>query len=419
MRRLERLTAKFVATTRRSGSSCDGGGLNLVVSTTAAKCWVFRYSRGKNPNGKPRQREMGLGSLNSVSLAEARERATEARRLLSQGLDPIDVRDAKARESAQASAEKITFGECAKRFIDQHAPGWRNEKHVAQWRTTITTYCQSLLDTPVAEIDTAATMRVLQPIWHTRRETAVRLRGRIERILDAAKALGHREGDNPARRENLRELLGKDRRRERVQHHRALPPHQLPAFMDRLRAERGVAARAAEFTILCASRTGETIGAKWDEIDLDAGVWVVPETRMKAKRPHKVPLSEAAVKLLHELPRTNEFVFPGQKRGRHLSNMAMLTLIQRRLNVPATMHGIARASFRTWAAESTSFPRDVCEAALAHQLDDTEGAYQRGDQLEKRRQLMEAWAAYCARPATEGKVFQLHYGKEKAFEVAA
>jgi len=403
--RLGKLNAKFVQNAKQSGLWGDGGGLYLQVGP-GSKSWVFRYER------QDREHQIGLGSANAVDLARARRKAAEQRTLLAEGHDPLEAKRTLERASREASAKKISFGECAERYIEQHRHEWRNEKHANQWTNTINTYCVSILETPVSDIDTPSVLRVLSPVWNEKRETAVRLRGRIERILDAAKALGFREGDNPARRENLRSLLAKDKRGERVLHHRALPFQEVPALVERLHAERGTAARALEFCILTAARTNEVIGARWDEVDLDAGAWVVPASRMKAKRPHRVPLAPEVVKLLRGLPRTGEFVFPGRRRGQHLSNMAMLTLLKRGLSVPATTHGF-RSCFRVWSAERTNYPREVAEACLAHTLGDaTEIAYLRTDLFQKRQRLMADWAKFCYTLATFGKVLQL--GEKKA-----
>lgn len=375
------LNSRKVATAK-PGKYSDGRGLTLIVAPTGSRKWVLRFQW----QGKPR--EMGLGAAEAANLALAREKATAARLLIAKGIDPIAARQ----------KDKVpTFGECADEYIAAKASEWRNEKHKAQWTMTLTEYAAPLRGRAVDTIDTAAVLSVLSPIWQEKLETASRLRGRIEHVLDAARAAGHRMGENPARwRGHLDKLLPKRAKLSRG-HHAAMPYVQVPAFISSLRERDAMAARALQFAILTASRTGEVIGAKWSEIDLDAKVWTVPAARMKATREHRVPLPEAAVQLLQPLSRNRagEFVFPGQATGSGLSNLAMDMLLRRMKVENATVHGF-RSSFRDWAGNETSFPREVAEAALAHVVGDaTERAYRRGDALEKRRALMEAWADYC------------------------
>jgi integrase len=348
---------------------------------------------------------MGLGPVSlarndgAVSLAEAREAAHECHRLLRDGVDPIAARQ-KQREVARVEQAKgLTFEACAEAYIDAHEVGWRNEKHKHQWRATLTNYAVPKFGKlPVAEIDTGLVMKAVEPIWREKPETASRLRGRIESVLDWATVRGYRAGDNPARwRGHLAHLLPHREKVRAVRHHPAMAYVEVPAFLGEICDVEGMSARALEFTILTAARTGEAIGARWDELDLDARVWTVPAERTKSGREHRVPLSGRALEIVQSLAREpdNPFVFPGARRGRSLSNMAMLQLL-RRQRPGLTCHGF-RASFRMWAAETTNFPREVVEAALAHVLaDKTEAAYQRGDVFEKRRKLMGAWAGYCA-----------------------
>ena len=383
-RRGKALTTRKVETAK-PGKYEDGYGLRLVVAESGARKWVFRYMlAGKRV-------EMGLGSVPTVSLAEARQRAADARRLVKAGTDPVSAR----RVERAAQAEGDTFGAFALKLLDTIEAGFRNAKHRAQWRNTLTTYAAPIWNKRLAHIETDDVLACLRPIWTAKAETASRVRGRIERVLDAAAARGLRSRDNPARwRGHLANLLPK---RPQHVHHAAMPFDDLPAYVARLRESDGISARALEFTILTAARSGEVLGAGWSEIDLVAKVWTVPASRMKAARKHRVPLSERAVEILSALAavKIGDYVFPGAKRGSPLSVMA-LTMVMRRTGAGNfTVHGF-RSAFRDWAGERTNFPREVAEAALAHVVgDETERAYRRGDALEKRRALMEAWAIFC------------------------
>jgi integrase len=384
-RRGKALTTRKVETAK-PGKYEDGHGLRLVVAESGARKWVFRYMRA----GK--RVEMGLGSVPAVSLGQARESAADARRLVRAGKDPVAVRRAE-----RAAGADETFGPFALRLIDTIETAFRNEKHRAQWRTTLTTYTTSIWNKRLADIETDDVLACLKPIWTAKAETASRVRGRIERILDAAAARGLRSRDNPARwRGHLANLLPKRQRLARG-HHAAMPFVDVPVFVERLREVEGVSARALEFTILTAARSGEVLGARWSEIDLDAKVWTVSAGRMKAAREHRVPLSERAVEILSAIAavKIGDYAFPGAKRGSPLSVMA-LTMVMRRSGVGHfTVHGF-RSAFRDWAGERTNFPREIAEAALAHVVGDaTERAYRRGDALEKRRALMEAWGRFC------------------------
>ena len=417
MRQLGRLTAKFVATTQRSGNWCDGGGLNLVVSATAAKCWVFRYSRGKNPNGKPRQREMGLGSLHAVTLQEARKKAAEARSLLAEGKDPLEAKEAKERASVKAQARSISFSQAADAYIAAHRSGWRNAKHAEQWTNTLATYCGVFGSLPVADVDVALVVKALEPIWSEKPETARRVRARIENVLDWASVRGFRSGDNPARwRGHLSKLL--PQRKAQARHHAALPYTQISEFVAKLREQKGTAARALEVVILTAARTSEVIKAKPEEFDLANALWIVPGERTKSGREHRVPIPERVVEIVRDQPK-DVYVFTGLKKGKPLNGAMRALLIRMGRGHDVTVHGF-RSTFRDWCAEETTFSREVAEQALAHVVGDaTERAYRRGDALEKRRRLMEAWGAHCSQPAATGKVLPLHHGKKKASEVAA
>jgi integrase len=345
-----------------------------------------------------KRREMGLGSLRDVPLAKARERAAEARQKLADGLDPIAARDNKPRE--------MTFGEAADALIESMSSSWRNEKHRAQWRMTLTVYCEPLRARPVTEIGTEDVLKVLKPLWTAKPETASRLRGRIERVLDFARAQGHGPGENTARwRGHLDAVLPKRAKLTRG-HHKAMPFDDVPTFMANLRERDGIAPRALEFAILTAARSGEVFGALWEEFDLEACVWTVPARRMKAGREHRVPLSTRAIEILQAMQqkRLGDLVFPGVKAGRPLSVMA-LEMVLRRMKVDVTVHGF-RSAFRDWAGERTHFPREVAEAALAHLVGDAvERAYRRGDALEKRRKLMDAWASFLQQKARSNVVF--------------
>ncbi len=387
----------------KPGAYGDGGGLYLHVRGRQSRSWLFRFKL----HGKAHL--MGLGTVVDVSLAEAREAATAARKLVRQGVDPIEARRARRAEQA-AKAGLNTFREMAESYIAAHEAGWRNAKHRQQWRNTLDTYAFPVLGRlGVAAVGTAEVTRVLEPIWREKPETASRVRGRIEAVLDYAAARGWRTGENPARwRGHLANLLPSRAKLARVEHHAALPWREAGAFMEALGKQEGVAALALRFAILTAARTGEVIGAHWAEMDLANAVWTIPAERMKAKQEHRVPLSDAALDLLRGVARlgaeADRFVFPGARAGKPLSNMAMAMLLERMGHDDLTVHGF-RSTFRDWCAEATNYPRELAEAALAHTLrDKVEAAYRRGDLMEKRRRLMEEWAAFCAKPAAAGEV---------------
>jgi integrase len=376
------LTARKVETAK-PGKYSDGGNLYLIVSPTGARKWVLRFT------WRRRAKEMGLGSALSVPLADARERAAAARRKIAQGVNPIEDRK---RDNGTP-----TFGEMADAVVASLSAGFRNDKHKAQWRSTLETYAAPLRNKPVDAIVTDDVLVVLKPIWITKAETASRLRGRIEKVLDAAKAKGFRSGENPARwRGHLDHLLPRPSKLSRG-HHAAMPYEEVAAFIGKLRAKQSLAALALELCILTAARSGEILGMRWSEVDLNKAVWTVPAHRMKAGREHRVPLANGAATILRQLwkSRTGDFVFPGNVREKPLSSMAM-EMVLRRMNIQnATVHGF-RSSFRDWAGNVSSFPREIVETALAHVIGDkAEQAYRRSDALEKRRKLMEAWSAYC------------------------
>ena len=353
---------------------------------------------------------MGLGSLDAVSLAEAREKAAECRKLRDQGKDPIETRTAHRASAAAELAKAMTFDQCAERYIAAHRAGWRNPKHAAQWQNTLATYVSPEFGRlPVQAVDVGLVIKVLEPIWSTKPETASRVRGRIEAVLDWAAARGFRDADNPARwKGRLDKLLPRPSKVRAVQHHAALPYPEIGAFIQRLRERPGKAARALEFVILTAARTGEVLGARWSEIDLRAKLWTVPASRMKSGREHRVPLSDAALAVLRQMHclRQNDRVFPGDRRET-LSDMALWMLLRAMNRTDLTTHGF-RSTFRDWAAERTNFSNELVEMALAHAVPDkVEAAYRRGDLFEKRRKLMDAWASYCARSEVPGKVLVL------------
>jgi integrase len=402
-----RLTALRVQRAKAPGMYADGGGLYLQVSEGGAS-WIYRYMLNK------RAREMGLGPLALFGLSEARAKALDARRLRHEGIDPIEARKAQRMRARLDAAKTTTFGQCAEAYIKAHRAGWRNGKHAAQWEATLATYAGPIIGAlPVQAIDTSLVHKVLEPIWATKPETASRLRGRIESILDWAKVRGYREGENPARwRGHMDKLLPPSSKVRKVEHHAALPYAELPGFLVALREHQGIVARALEFTILTAGRTGEVIGARWSEFDLLDKTWTVPAGRMKAGREHRVPLPTRALVILEEMQARRRaddgFVFPGGKPGQPLSNMAFLMLLRRMGRGDLTTHGF-RSSFRDWVAERTNFPSEVAELALAHSVGNpVEAAYRRGDLFEKRRRLMDAWADFCTRaPPEQGKIVSL------------
>jgi integrase len=390
------LTAKRVERAK-PGRYHDGHGLYLQVRNTDNKSWLLRYERDG------RERWYGLGPAHTFSLKEARLRARAVRQLLHDGIDPIEDRKAKKAERALAAAKAMTFRQCAEAYIAANEGAWKNAKHTAQWSSTLKGYVYPHIGhLAVADIDTGLVLRCIEPIWPIKTETASRIRGRIESILDWAAVRKYRpEGDNPARwTGHLEHVLPAKGKLAKVNHHAALPYAAVPAFVEALRQREGMAARALEFAIFTAARTGEVIGAKWDELDLNAAVWKIPAGRMKGGREHTVPLSKCAIELLRALPSEdgNDHVFIGPAQGAGLSNMAMTAVLRRMGRGDVTVHGF-RSSFRDWAAECTNYPNHVVEMALAHAVGDrVEAAYRRGDLLNKRKQLAEAWARYCSSP---------------------
>lgn len=378
-------------------------GLGLKIAHAGNRAWVLRVVIGA------KRREIGLGAYPAVTLAGAHEKARAVRLQIEQGIDPIaERRELKARLVAEQT-EGMTFSQCAAAYIKAHREGWKNAKHVGQWETTLAQYAGPVIgDMLVRHVETRHVLAVLEPIWTTKTETATRLRSRIELVMDWAAVRGERTKENPARwRGHLDKLLPKPSKVADKGHHAALPWRDVGAFLARLEGVEGMGAAALRFAILTAARSGEVRGATWSEIDMQARTWTVPGSRMKAGKDHRVPLSDAAVRLLEGLPRYvgNDLVFPAP-RGGVLSDMT-LSAVMKRLSVPATVHGF-RSTFRDWAAESTAYPSDVVEMALAHTIrNKVEAAYRRGDLFEKRRQLMQAWADYCARAETSAEVVSI------------
>jgi integrase len=393
-RAINRLKDITVRRVTKPGLYPDGAGLYLRVGPTGAKAWVFRYRR------RGRRHDLGLGPLHTVGLAAARQQAQKCREQRLHGVDPLAAKkDAQIAARIEA-AKTMTFKACAEGYINAHQVGWRNAKHRAQWPATLNTYAYPVFgDLPVQTIDTGLVLRAIEPIWTIKPETAGRLRGRIESVIGWAAAKGYRSsGENPARwKDHLENLLPAKSKVRRVEHHAALPYGQLPEFVAELRRQEGVGALALEFAILTAARTGEVIGARWDEIDMGARLWTIPGVRMKAGKEHRVPLSDAAMAIVEAMvARRGDFVFPGGKARRPLSNMALLMTLRRMGRDDLTAHGF-RSTFSDWCAERTAYPSEVREMALAHMVGDrVEAAYRRGDLFEKRRMVMGDWAAYCA-----------------------
>lgn len=385
------LTVKGLAKLTAPGRYRDEHGLYLQVRPEGSRSWLLRYQRAG------RERWMGLGPLHAFSLEEARGRARKARQQLSDGIDPLESKRAERAMRAAETAKRLSFEEAAQQYFDANERRWKNDKHRAQFISTLKSYAYPVIGRlPVAAVDTALVLKIIEPIWAEKTETASRVRGRIEIVLDWATVRGHRDGPNPARwRGHLSQVLPARSKIARTVHHAALPYADAGAFMVALRAREGMAARALEFTVLTAARTSEVIGAQWSEIDLDARVWIIPGHRMKAGREHRVPLSAEAVAILRNLPREAGHVFPGPYRGAPMSNMAMAALLRRMDRLDITVHGF-RSTFRDWAAERTAYPNHVVEMALAHTIGDkVEAAYRRGDLFEQRRRLAADWAKFC------------------------
>ena len=409
-RLIEKLTPLLVSKITNPGYHGDGGGLWLQVSKSGSKSWIFRFTLRR------KQREMGLGAAHTLGLGEARTKAREYRLMLLEGLDPIEKREELKKAEALANARMMTFDQCAKEYISSHRSGWKNIKHAGQWEATVATYASPVFGSfPVSEVDTSLIMKVLNPIWTDKTETAKRLRGRIESILGWATTSGFRHGENPARwRDHIENLLASPNKIKVVKHQPSLPWREISQFMYSLRQQKGIAPVALEFLILTATRTSETLQATWDEIDSASGVWVIPANRMKGGIEHHVPLSKEAANILSQMPKVGKYIFTGATNGSSLSDMSLTAVIKRmhQSNIKAggkgwidpkqdirriTSHGF-RSTFRMWGAESLThvYPRESFEFALAHKLPDVvESSYQRGTVFEKRIPLMQAWSDYC------------------------
>lgn len=385
----------------KPGMHADGGDLYLHVGKAGNASWIFRFQLNK------RRREMGLGTLSALSAVEARAKAAELKATVGRGIDPLDVKEAARRDEAQAEASQreenvlnaATFKAATERHLALKESGWRNAKHRQQWENTLITYAYPVIgELPVRDINPQHVLQVLEPIWSTKPETASRVRMRIEAVLNSAKVLGWRTGENPAQwRGNLDAALPARSKVRTVKHHAALPWREISTFMAQLRQREGLSARALEFAILTAARSGEVRKATWSEIDFEQELWIVPAERMKAGREHRVPLSQSALQLLNELPRFQgyDLIFPGT-RMQPLSDMSLSAVLKRMGMTDITVHGF-RSTFRDWAAEHTGHGSDIVEMALAHTISSkTEAAYRRGDLIAKRRSLMEDWAAWCA-----------------------
>jgi integrase len=391
---IHKLSPRKVATAT-AGKHEDGGGLRLVVSKSGSKKWVLRFTF------RSKRREMGLGSFPDTGLAEARRKAESFRKLAEEGVDPIHTRDIEKQPQSNP-----TFTNCAARYIRSHRRSWRNAKHARQWVSTLKTYVRPVIgNLPIEEVTTQDVLKILTPIWTVKNETAKRVQGRMENILDFAAAHGYRDPINPARwRGHLDKLLAKPSKVQNVTHHPAMPYEQVADFMIAVQPSESISSKALQLLILTATRTSEVLNAEWHEVDLDNATWTIPAERMKVRREHRIPLSRQAVSLLSNLPRVagNAYVFPGMKSGRPLSNMSLLKFMrgmgygssgEKGNYVP---HGF-RSSFRDWTGEVTSYPRDVAEMALAHAIENkVEAAYRRGDLFEKRRKMMQEWANYIA-----------------------
>jgi integrase len=425
---LKRLSQTFVDKCTTPGLYSDGNGLYLQITAAkdggyVTKSWIFRYAAGSGK--EKREHKMGLGPYPLVSLAMAREMAIECSLKRLRGIDPLEEREAEKLAKAVTIAKTITFEKAADQYVAAHRAGWRSVKHASEWHKTLKTYAYPVFgEMAVRNIDAGMVMRVLQQIWSTKTVTASRVRGRIESVLDWAKVNGYRDGENPARWDgHFDHLLPARSKVRKIEHHPALPHEQIPAFMAELRAQTGVQAKCLEFTILAVARTSEVTGARWDEISVDEKVWTVPDERMKGDREHRVPLSDAAIAVIEHMRslRRSDYVFPSNRTGKNLGHAAMLEVLGRmnaerekaglprwidpkENNEDVVPHGF-RSTFRDWVAEKTNFQSEVAEAALAHvKGDEVEAAYQRGTMFEKRRKMMDAWAAYCAQPASDAKI---------------
>lgn len=404
------LTVIGVQSKKKPGYYGDGGGLYLQVGPRGSKSWIFRFTM------HDKRREMGLGSLNALPLADARAKAASCRKLVNDGIDPVDARARERRQNAADAARAMTFEEASEAYIKKEKPSWKSAKSELQWRQTLRDYCWPVFgNLPVSEVDTQLVMKVLEPIWTVKTETATRVRSRIESILNWATTSGFRGGENPARwKGHLEYLLANIPKSARVKHHAAMPVDEMCEFMPSLRAMEGIAPLALNFLILTAARTENVISAERSQFNADLTIWTIPGEQMKGRRgsrpAHRVPLSPAAAAIVRErMNHSGRWIFPGDKPNERLSENAMLEVIKRMgLKEIATPHGF-RSTFRDWAEEKTTFHPNIAEMALAHKIrNDTEAAYRRGDVFEKRCQLMKAWADFCAKGPVAEKVTPIH-----------
>lgn len=398
----ERKVAALSKTKKRRYIAVGGvPGLYLAVGEETGRSWIWKYRFGG------RRRELGLGSLIDVTLEQARDAARAQRKVIQQGLDPVEAKRAQIDKQRAEQAKRTTFRECLNGYIDAHASSWKNAKHRDQWGSVFENHAKVILDLDVRLIDTPLILKILEPIWSKKTETADRLRGRIDNVLAWAIARGYRQGENPARwRGLLDQLLPPPSKVAKKRHFPALPFSDTGAFMQELREQEGIAARTLEFTILTAARSGEARGARWEEIDFDSKVWKVPGNRMKAGREHVVPLSDAALAVIQEMQKNviNGFIFPSLRDDKPLSDMSLTAVLRRMKHTEITVHGF-RSTFRDWAAEISHYPHEVCEMALAHVISNkAEAAYRRGNLLAKRRAMMQDWAKWCAKPHTKAAV---------------
>ncbi len=395
VQRSRKITALEVGKLSKPGKHPIGDNLYLQISNQGTKSWLFRFRMNDKTTW------MGLGSVKIVSLADARAKALQHLQTISEGINPLVAKQTAQQNQILQESKRMTFDECANLYIESHSKSWKNEKHQAQWRSTLETYASPAIGKlPIESITTGLVLRVLEPIWYSKSETASRVRGRVERILSWATVRGLRSGENPARwRGHLDEMLPKRTEVQKVTHFKALPYPHIYEFMKSLQAKQGVSIRALEFAILTCTRTNETLGAKWSEINLEEKYWMIPVERMKAKRAHKVPLCDRACEIIREMNEfsQSDFVFPGDRVGKPLSNMALLEIV-RGMNFDITVHGF-RSTFQDWAAEKTTYSQEVIDMALAHIVKGkTERAYRRGDLFEKRQRLMSDWSRYCSEP---------------------
>ena len=416
---LGKLSALGVGRLKKKGLYGDGGGLYLQIGPVGNKSWLFRYMQHK------KARAMGLGALNAVTLAEARLKAADCRKLLAAGHDPIEAKKTEQTAARLATTKGTTFEACAKAYIEAHKAGWKQERHAKQWDQALTKHVYPIFGKlPIQAIDTALVVKALEPIWQKKTETAKRLRGRIECILDWAKVREYRQGENPARwRGHLENLLARPSKLIKVEHFAALSYTKVNDFIQRLDKQAGMGALALKLVIYTACRSREVLEATWDEFDLENKIWTIPETRMKTGKEHRVPLTAPALAILKQLKHEHEnysttdesnYVFPSPKGNAPLSNVVMLALLKRMNRRDITVHGF-RSSFRDWAAEQTNFPREVAEAALAHAVQSrVEAAYRCSDLFEKRRLLMERWVRYCQTLQGESKVLEMKPKDKKA-----